>query len=239
MRGIYCLRYAADEHVKQGFPTKGRMSNMKHTVRSVLTIACLVSLQGCVGGNMSYIPANRDESINTSNSIEVDKTKEETWNKLLAGLSSSFFVINNMDKQSGFINLSYAGDPEKYIEGGEISSSVSNLRGKRDYRFPASRAYQEYEAVIDGNLVGITRKLDLEGRINILLSEVSPNRTRLTVNTRYILNLRVTGQNALRQSLTPHEETISFNGGGSAKTSGGGEYRSNGNLEQTIIDLLK
>ena len=42
----------------------------------------------------------------------------------MAGLSSNFFTINTMDNKSGFINLNYTGDPEKYVEGGEFSYTI-------------------------------------------------------------------------------------------------------------------
>jgi hypothetical protein len=202
-----------------------------------LCIACLIFLIGCATGNFAYIPSNQTAIV--QNSIEVNKSKDSTWNQLVAGLSSGFFVINNMDKQSGFINLSYAGDPEKYVEGGELSYTVSNLRGERNYRFPASRANAQFETMINGNLCGIRRQLDLEGRINILLSELPSNRTRLTVNTRYILSLKATGQTATGQPVAPYQENISFNSGQSTKSNAGVEYRSNGKLEQTILEIFK
>jgi hypothetical protein len=70
----------------------------------------------------------------------VERSKDEVWNELVAGLGAQFFVINNMDKASGFINVSYSGDPEKYVDGGELYFQVENLRGPREYRFPGSKS---------------------------------------------------------------------------------------------------
>jgi hypothetical protein len=144
-----------------------------------------------------------------------------------------------MDKQSGFVNLSYSGDPEQYIDGGELCYKVSNLRGERVYRFPASRANSQYEALLNGVLCGLYRQLSLDGRINVLVQEVTPTRTRLIVNTRYVLTLKVSGQTVTNQTLTPYEESISFNTSLSTKSRGGAEYRSNGKLEAAILDLFR
>lgn len=210
---------------------------MKISIYVILFVSISFSFFGCASGNFTYIPSNQPAFV--KNSIDVDKSKDSTWNQLIAGLSSGFFVINNMDRESGFLNLSYAGDPEKYVDGGELNYTMSNLRGERTYRFPASRASAQYEAMVGSNLCGFLRQLDLDGRINILLSELAPSRTRITVNIRYILTLKVTGQSVTGQIVAPYQETFSFNSGQSTKSNAGTEYRSKGILEQTILEIFK
>jgi len=144
-----------------------------------------------------------------------------------------------MDKESGFINVSYSGNPEEYVTGGDLNFEFSNLRGDRKYQFPATRAFAQYETMIDGSLCFITRKLDLDGRMNILLSETNSLTTAVSVNTRYILSMNVTGTDVMGRSLQPHQETISFNTGQSGKSTGGGIYYSNGKFEKTILDLIR
>ena len=210
---------------------------MKKALFSIMCVSCSFLLIGCATGKFVYIPSDKPALV--KNSLEVDKSRDSTWNQLIAGLSSGFFVINNMDKQSGFINLSYTGDPEKYVDGGELCHTVSNLRGERTYRFPASRANAQFEGMVGNTLCGFNRQLDLEGRINILLSELAPSHTRLTINTRYILSLKVTGQSVTGEQVAPYQETISFNTGQSTKSNGGTTYRSNGKLEETILEIFK
>lgn len=209
---------------------------MKSSILSACVLA-LTLLSGCVSSDRNYTPPQAtSKAVQTTK--EVDRPREEVWSALVSGLGSQFFVINNMDKASGFINVSYSGDPEKYVDGGELYFKVENLRGPREYRFPASRANAQYEAFAGGILMGLNRRLALEGRLNVVVTEPSPGRTRVMVNTRYVLTLNVTGQNAMGQPLQPHSETISFNTGSEAKLSSGTTFRSTGELEAAVLRLI-
>lgn len=182
-------------------------------------------------------PAARSGS--SANTKEVALSKEAVWNALVSGLGSRFFVINNMDKASGFINVSYSGDPEKYIDGGELYFKFENMRGPREYRFPASKAQMQYELLNGGVLVMVDRRLSLEGRVNIIVTEPGEGRSLLTVNTRYVLTLNVTGRNIMGQPIPPFSETISFNTGGEAKLAAGTTFRPTGALEEAVLSLVK
>ena len=201
-----------------------------------LSLTFVLLMAGCASGSKTYFPSTRSPFVKTT--LDVHLSKEKVWAKLVAGLSSSFFVVNNIDKLSGFINLSYSGDPEQYVDGGELLFTMSNLRGKREYRFPASRARASYEATINDNLCGIVRQLDLEGRINVLVSEIDSTSTRVAVNCKYVLTLKATGQDVMGNQLAPYQETISFNSGQTAALTAGTEFRSTGKLEQSILEII-
>lgn len=192
---------------------------------------------GCVSSKFTYTPPKEIKRI--ENTIVVNSSKDAVWKKLIQGIGTNFFVINNMDKESGFINISYSGDPEKFVEGGELHHYFSNARGERNYIFPGSRAYTQYETMIDGSLCVLTRKLDLDGRMNVLVSEIDSLQTSVTVNTKYIITMNVSGQDVLGKPLIPHNEVISFNTGQSAKNAGGTEFYSNGEFEEAILKLVR
>ena len=204
-----------------------------------LRLLCFMVLTstGCMSYNYLYSPPKPMKKI--ENTIVVNESKDKVWNKLIRGIGSNFFVINNMDKQSGFINASYSGDPEKYVEGGELHYQFSNMRGERKYDFPATRAVAQFETMINGTLCTLTRKMDLEGRMNIILSEVDSTHTSVSVNARYILTMSVTGTDVLGHILQPSQQTITFNTGQSGNSAGGGEYYSNGKFEFAIMDLAR
>ena len=82
---------------------------MKMIVPAVL----IAALAGCAG-QTNYIPGAPLQ--NYSNVKVINKSREATWNASVPQLGKQFFVINNLDKSSGFINLSYAGDPESYVD---------------------------------------------------------------------------------------------------------------------------
>jgi hypothetical protein len=191
-----------------------------------------VIFAGCYSGTVTYIASGRPGAV--VNSIEVNKSKDSTWNQLVAGLSSNFFVINTMDNKSGFINLNYTGDPEKYVDGGAFHYTIDDGHGRvQSYGFPGSRASVVYQAMVNGIHRDVSRQLELKGKMNLLVAELSPTRSRLTVNISYILNLKIASDSV-------HHETISFSTGQSARSSlDSAEYRSNGKLEQSILEMVR
>ena len=190
---------------------------------------------GCAG-KFEYIKPS--QSYKTSNTITINKPKDEVWKKIISSLGSSFFVINNIDKESGFINISYSGDPEKYIDCGVIDSYVKNAMGERRYHFPAASAYQEYETMVGGqNLLFYKRKMNLEGRINLIIQELSQDSTLVTVNIKYVVTKNILVSNPQGQS-TNLSDSISFNTNGSATFPKGTSCYATGALEREVIDAL-
>ncbi|MES2190658.1 MAG: hypothetical protein V4454_11075 [Pseudomonadota bacterium] len=200
----------------------------------------LLVLAGCAG-QVKYTPPATP--TNFVNSKEVNKPRDDVWTTLIPALGRQFFVINNMDKSSGLINVSYSGDPEKYVDCGFITSDVQNATGKRTYAFPGSSANQNYQMFTPQMiLVSINRRMDLDGRVNLILEAVGPTKTVATVNTRYVVKrdqeMRASDGRGGRQS-----HTISFNGGSSAAFPSNGdqaaECRSTGALEREILELVR
>lgn len=201
----------------------------------VLTVILSLFIAACAG-KTTYIPPTQTYKAN--NSVTINKPIAEVWKQIVPGLGSSFFVINNLDKQSGFINISYSGDPEKYVDCGIIDSYVKNARGKRTYRFPASSAYKEYETFENGqNLFFIKRKMNLDGRINIIVQELSANSTLVTVNIKYILTKDIFGSNPQGQG-NHMNDIISFNTNGSASFPQQTTCFATGALEQEVLHAL-
>ncbi|MEX0729504.1 MAG: hypothetical protein WED00_00930 [Aquisalimonadaceae bacterium] len=201
----------------------------------VLLSAFSMMLAGCAGQVIYYPPSERQA---ITNSITVDSPMRQVWQDIIPGLGSSFFVVNNLDKDSGFINVSYSGSPEKYIDCGRIESHVKNARGERNYDFPAAAAYREYETFVGGqNLLFIRRNMELDGRINIVLQEVNGGRTLVTVNSRYIVTKSGTISNPQGQSQT-YSDSISFNTNGSARYPQETTCYATGALEREVIKAM-
>lgn len=207
---------------------------MRHTL-VLVSFVTLLSLAGCIQNKADY---TRPDAHTSVNSTVVNLPKDKAWSKLIARLGENFFVINNLDKDSGFINISYSGDPEKYVDGGVLYYMVENLAGKREYRFPAARRYQQFEMVNNGLLMTMERTVELEGRMNIVLAEDGPDKTRMTVNTRYVLTQTGKGLAVTGQPISPHVQTITFNTGGSATNQAGTVYQPNGEFEREVLALL-
>src|SRR5262245_17756488 len=133
-----------------------------------IVIALALFISACAG-ELMYEPPSASSS--RPNLKQLSKSKDAVWDALIPALSKQFFVINNLDKSSGLINVSYSGDPLSYVDCGMIHSYVKNARGERNYNFPASKTSQSYEVMVNGQLFGVRRNVSLEGRMNIIVSQ--------------------------------------------------------------------
>jgi hypothetical protein len=85
----------------------------------------------------------------------------------------------------------------------------------------------------------------LEGRINFILEDLGPSRTRATANTRYVVTRTVQSRRADGRGATPpHSDTIGFNSGQQAEFPplGGAQplaCRPTGKLETEVLDLVR
>jgi len=199
----------------------------------LLILLCLICT-GCAG-KLDYVRPTI--STKPKNSITINMPRDSVWNSAIPNLSKQFFVINNLEKASGLISLSYSGNPEIYVDCGRIISQVSNLRGERIYNFPASKAEQQYE-IMTSELYRASRKMSLEGRINLIFEEISPNETRVTANIKYILSRTRSVTDALSHTST-ESDVISFNSGGNASFTEGAECIPTGKLESEILQAVQ
>ncbi len=205
-----------------------RGNTVDKIVRCLLVVGALFALSSCatVGNNsVSYIEPPSDGLPN--NTEVIDQPFNAVWDKLVGELSSSFFVINNIDKESRLINISFISkEPEKYIDCGVTKRRFSFGKENRDYSYKVSESssykyagkwgvYQNLPSIFD-----IHRNTSLEGRINIYVAPVSGDKTKVSVNIRYILTSKVTGtatgynafgQFVRKDTLPPSSHTCSFN----------------------------
>lgn len=192
-------------------------------IRILVPAAMAVALVGCAG-KVDYIKPSA--LANAENSKVINKPRQVVWDAAVPQLGKEFFVINNLDRSSGLINISYAGDPEKYIDCGRIVSYVKNARGERTYDFPAAKQQMNYE-IMTTNLFFLNRQMNLEGRVNLIFEEVSPDQTRISANTRYVVKRDRTVRDVRDRSET-QSDSIGFNTNASASFPAGGS-----NLEAT------
>jgi uncharacterized membrane protein len=77
---------------------------MKKLVGSITIIAFL---SGCTAGKFDYVRPTSHAS--NPNLKIVERSRDSVWDASVPELGKRFFVINNLDKSSGFINVSYTG----------------------------------------------------------------------------------------------------------------------------------
>lgn len=155
----------------------------------------LMSPMGCVSG--SYTPPSQSSY---SNSIVVQQSFDETWESLISYASASFFGIENFEKESGLLTLSFgADDAEPYIDCGrfQFNAGANNFNGP----------YVQW-AQLNNNAT-------LDGRMNLRVRRLSSARSEVTVNARYIFSTpaMVFGTGIYAQRVPP--VTWSFDSGSS------------------------
>lgn len=209
-------------------------------VRLVIGLIGASLLLGCaaVTGGLRYAPP--EPRVDQQNSRTFDAETDAVWRALIAHVGDTFFVIDNMEKDSYFLNLSFsAKDPTEHIDCGHVTSNVANARGPRTYSFPAASASQEYEATNGGHLYFISRQITLSGKVNVLLTSVSPSQTQMKVTTRYVV--RKTAVQRTPMDIDPPQNldaTVSFSTGETGDETTGLKMRCVATLalERVILD---
>ena len=139
-------------------------------MKKSLVLFCLSTLFlfSCAAG--SYTPPSVSEEP-IVNSIVIEKPYDVVWAKLITQLATTYFGIENYEKQSGLITLSFgASNPSNFITGGSVR--VSNIAAK-------------YE----GDYIGYLCKYsdaDFKAKMNIVVTSLSDNQTKVTINARYV-----------------------------------------------------
>jgi len=162
-----------------------------------------VFISGCatIGStNNQFIEA---ESYNVTNEKYFDKDPSLVWDKLVRELSKSFYMINNIDKESRIINVSYnSNNVCNYVDCGSVHVDVKkgsvNKFGQDSYDFKICESNSYISESSAPNQSGIKspivcsnrRKPNLEGRMNIYLAPEG-NGTLVTVNSRFILDIKL------------------------------------------------
>jgi len=150
-----------------------------------ITAACLTS--GCAT-SIDHTPPMRVTVINTA---QIDRPFDTVWDQLVRELSSDFFVINNIDKNSRLINISFSSNrPSDFIDCGITSRSTSSLLANGAvYTTADSASYRTTNSI--GQPLNVSRTTKLNGRANIYVAPEGSG-TSVIVNAKYVLDINTT-----------------------------------------------
>ena len=210
------------------------------TLQFAILGLCVVTT-GCLSGSLQYNPPVT--AIAPIVPVTIEKPRADVWKSIVPKIGQSFFVINNLDQSSGLVNVSYSGDPEAFVDCGHIVSVVTNARGTRTYDFAAAKASESYEVKVNNDLYGARRSMNLEGRANLILEEVGPSSTRVSVHVRYVLTKTTVVTTVLGASSAPEVTTTGFSSGEQGSFDGPGAgvktyCKSNGEMERRLMALV-
>lgn len=174
---------------------------MKLTPSFTLAISGTLLLTACAAVEPSTSDYARPEPIaNSNNEVVIDNSFDAVWNEMVKNLSDSFFVINNIDRESRLINLSFsADDPTEYIDCGTTTRDFEHKGKTETYKYPVAgdntyKMMKTWNPPINLPLVyEIFRDSQLEGRINVYVAPLGETTTELSVNTRYVYSVQVSG----------------------------------------------
>jgi hypothetical protein len=95
----------------------------------------LFALTGCTvpgASKLDYSPPKDPDVQN--NEVSISEPFDTVWDRLVGRLATGFFVINNIDKASRFINVSFSSDtPESYVDCGQSTREFSYQKEEKKY----------------------------------------------------------------------------------------------------------
>jgi hypothetical protein len=170
-------------------------------MRKIFQVALAsVALTGCASqgtNNFNYTPSATNH---IDNEIQVTAPYSQVWDKLVRELSKSYFVINNIDKESRILNLSFTTtEPTEYADCGRSHRTYTRGDQVENFDYPLAGssvtkiALKNNEGPAFFKYAVIKRDVTLEGRTNVYLApmEEDKNKTIVTVNTRYVLQVKI------------------------------------------------
>lgn len=230
-------------------------------IRYVTTLGILLLAGGCATKGTSTIDRIAPNAPTFTYEKTVNRTHDEAWDILVRNMAKSFFVINNIDKNSRIINLSYSSDrPQDYVDCGRSKRTFSDGKVTQTYEHGNVDNIATYKVAPTtqedprfSSVSTIIRKATLDGRANVYVAPES-NGTLISVNAKSVVRISLSGemvtsnfagQVMARRGLTP--ATVDVTGvtrGGTENTVVVGTNLekitcySTGNLEKAILELI-
>jgi hypothetical protein len=226
----------------------------------LIIVAASISA-GCATQGVNSLKYTAHAAVQVNNEITVPKPQSQVWDILVKKLSKSSYVINTIDKGSRIINVSFSSTSpveyvdcgrshRTYVQGDKTEIFDYDVAGPAEFKLAAERK----EAPSFSNYMIIRRETVLESGSNIYVApdEKDNGKTIVTVNTRYILNIKAKGEafaqhvigNVLSRGRLPEESTMvtfSTNRAGQQDIGGGLKMTcfGKGRLEGEILEMAK
>jgi hypothetical protein len=214
---------------------------------AIAALAAAIVLAGCQASSTTNRVAPSSAEI--KNTTVVAEPFEVVWDRMIRKLSSDFFVINNVEKASRIMNVSFsASDPREFIDCGTTRRTFNGgTAGEQVYNYDSAAPSYVFRTAYNNAPFEINRRNSLEGRANIYAAPKDGG-TEIVVNARYIVttNTTVTALHPIylnpqgSQTLAP--DTFSFDTAKPITLPAQSENdapltcRAKGTLEQRVLD---
>ena len=158
--------------------------------------SCAVEKEKLTENIGKYVPPNIDDT-NFKSSVISDKNFEETWTTVIDFVNDSFFKIENLEKDSGLIALSFGSkEAENFIDCGYFEYTLF---------FTGEEFKGSYIDYAKSGLLAM-----LKAKMNINIRKIDNKSTKISINTNYTYST----QHALGYYDPKLNQTYSFVTGG-------------------------
>ena len=165
-------------------------------VITVLLSSCAVEKEKLTENIGKYVPPNIDNTNFKSSTIS-NKNFDETWNSLIDFVNDSFLKIENLEKDSGLLTLSFgAKEAEKFIDCGDFEYTLF---------FTGEEFKGSYIDYAKSGLLAV-----LEAKMNVNIEKIDNESSKISINTNYTYST----QHALGYYDPKLNQTYSFKSGG-------------------------
>ena len=169
---------------------------LSYLAMTTFLLSCAVEKEKLTENVGKYFPPNIDET-NFKNSIITSKNFDETWTSLIDFVSDSFFKIENLEKDSGLLTLSFgSNEAENFIDCGDFEYTLF---------FTGEEFKGSYIDYAKSGLLAV-----LEAKMNINIRKIDNESTKISINTKYTYST----QHALGYYDPELNQTYSFESGG-------------------------
>ena len=163
---------------------------------TLLLSSCATKVEKITENVGKYVPPNIDDT-NFKNSVIINKNFDETWTSITDFVSDSFFKIESLDKDFGFLTLSFG------------SKGVEDFIDCGDFEYTLFFTGEEFKGTyIDYAKSGLLAVL--EAKMNINIQKIDNESTKISINTNYTFST----QHALGYYDPKLNQTYSFVSGG-------------------------
>ena len=168
-------------------------------VMTILLFSCAVEVEKLTENVGKYVPPNIDDT-NFKNTETTNKNFDETWTSVIDFVNDSFFKIENLEKDSGLLTLSFGSkEAENFIDCGDFEYTLF---------FTGEEFKGSYIDYAKSGLMAV-----LEAKMNINIQKIDNESTKISINTNYTFST----QHALGYYDPKLNQTYSFVSGGYQK----------------------
>jgi len=203
----------------------------------LLVVALILVTTGCVTSSFNYTPPTITE---VDNQIVIGDPYDEVWDRLVKNLASDFFVINDIEKNSGIIDVSFSSNtPTEFVSCGVSVRKFTNKWGTQVYEYDPASSTQYTLGSLFSPVFDVVRNSRLNGRTNIYVAPSDEAGTTVSVDTKYVVDVTLSYTDVVRRPAGSENFTFDFSTKQPQVTSDGITCVARGNLEDKILDYAR